>query len=370
MAVVAEHSTVDQREVGADREGGEPRPRGPTDREGEARQNVLLGGTMEETPSSQTISTNLQRIAKQVVDYPGMVFTTLAYLIDVELLREAYERTRKDASPGMDGVTAKEYAVNLEANLTDLYERLHSGRYFAPPVVRKFLDKEEGSKRPIGLPAFEDKIVQRAVAMLLGAIYEQDFYDFSHGFREGHSAHQALHELREQCMSKNINWIVDADVTATFDSLDWDLLMEVIKRRVNDGGILRLIGKWLNAGVLEDETLTYPEKGPPQGGVIKRETAGKRLRWAMKRVWQWCCRNRHEPLVEQYRTLGQKLRGHYQYYGIRGNYRKLEALYKKAEKAWRYWLSHWSTQGAIPWEKYKKLKGKFPLPRPSIVHNI
>jgi retron-type reverse transcriptase len=134
------------------------------------------------------------------------------------------------------------------------------------------LEKEDGGKRPIGLPTFEDKIVQRAVAMVMGAIYEQEFRDFSHGFREGHSAHQALHEIREQCMNKNINWIIDADVTAFFDSLDHELLKEVIEERVNDGGILRLIGKWLKAGVLEDGTLSYPERGTPQGGVITPPT--------------------------------------------------------------------------------------------------
>jgi RNA-directed DNA polymerase len=130
-----------------------------------------------------------------------MVFTTLAHLIDVDWLREAFPRTRKDAAPGIDGVTAALYAEHLEANLTDVHARLQRGRYTAPPVKRTWLDKADGSQRPIGMPAFEDKIVQRAVTMLLGAVYEEDFHDFSHGFREGHSPHQALQELREQCMN-------------------------------------------------------------------------------------------------------------------------------------------------------------------------
>jgi retron-type reverse transcriptase len=182
-----------------------------------------------------------------------MVFTTLAHLMDVDWLREAYRRTRKDAAPGIDGVTAAASAEHLEANLTDLYERLRSGRYTAPPVKRTWLDKEDGSQRPIGMPAFEDKIVQRAVTMLLGAVYEQDFHDFSHGFRQGHSPHQALQELREQCMELNIGWIVDADGSGFFDSLDHDLLREVIRKRVSDGGLLRLIGKWRHAGVRDGE---------------------------------------------------------------------------------------------------------------------
>ena len=167
---------------------------------------------MGDTLRSLTISTKLHQIAQQAKEYPEMVFTTLAHLIDVEFLEEAFTRTRKSAAPGIDGVTAAQYAVDLRANLTNLHERLISGSYIAPPVRRKWLDKEDGKKRPIGIPAFEDKVLQRAVVMLLGAIYEQDFCGFSHGFREGHSPHQALHEIREQCMNMNISWIVDADV--------------------------------------------------------------------------------------------------------------------------------------------------------------
>ncbi len=168
----------------------------------------------------------------------------------------------------MDKVTAQQYAENLDENLRDLHERLRDNRYVAPPVERVWIEKEDGKKRPIGKPCFEDKIVQRAVVMILEAIFEPDFYGFSHGFRRGHSQHQALHELRELCRELNITWIVDADVSGFFDNIDHGRLREFIKRRVNDGGILRLIGKWLHAGVLEAGELTYPDKGTPQGGVI------------------------------------------------------------------------------------------------------
>jgi RNA-directed DNA polymerase len=131
-----------------------------------------------------------------------------------------------------------------------------------------WIEKEDGKKRPIGEPCFEDKIVQRAVVMILEAIFEQDFHAFSHGFRKGHSPHQALHELREQWRTLHINWIVDADVSGFFDNLDWSHLREFIQQRVSDGGILRLIGKWLPAGVLEAGALMHPDKGTPQGGVI------------------------------------------------------------------------------------------------------
>ncbi len=236
---------------------------------------------MGDTSRLPTIETQLRQIAEQAVCYPKMTFTTLAHRMDVDFLREAYRRTRKDGAPGVDRVTAKEYAANLEGNLKDLHERLKSGRYVAPPVERTWLDKDDGGKRPIGKPTFEDKIVQRAVAMLLGAVVEQDFYDFSHGFREGHSPHQALKELREQCLKVNAHAIVDADVSGFFDTMDWRWIREFVQRRVNDGAILRLIGQWLHAGVLEGENLIYPETGSPQGGVISPMLANIYLHYVL-----------------------------------------------------------------------------------------
>ena len=141
----------------------------------------------------------LQRIAEQAKRYPAMVFNNVLHLIDREFLLEAYHQTQKSSAPGMDQVTAQQYAEHLDENLRDLHERLRDNRYVAPPVERVWIEKDDGKKRPIGKPCFEDKIVQRAVVMILEAIFEQDFHAFSHGFRKGHSPHQALHELREQC---------------------------------------------------------------------------------------------------------------------------------------------------------------------------
>jgi retron-type reverse transcriptase len=154
----------------------------------------------------------LQRIAEQARNYPGMVFDNLYHLIDVDFLKEAYRLTSKNSAPGVDKVTAEQYAEDLERNLLNLHERLRDNRYVAPPVERVWIDKEDGKKRPIGKPCYEDKIVQRAVVMILEAIFERDFYAFSHAFRKGHSQHQAVQELREQCRKLNIKWIVDADV--------------------------------------------------------------------------------------------------------------------------------------------------------------
>ncbi len=210
----------------------------------------------------------LQRIAEQAKRYPEMVFNNVFHLIDRDFLLEAYRLTRKHSAPGVDKVTAKQYAENLDDNLWDLHERLRDNRYIAPPVERVWIEKEDGKKRPIGTPCFEDKIVQRAVVMILEAIFEPDFHGCSHGCRRGHSQHQALHELRELCRELNITWRADADVSGFFDNIDPGRLREFLKRRVNDGGILRLIGTWLHAGVLEAGELTYPDKGTPQGGVI------------------------------------------------------------------------------------------------------
>jgi RNA-directed DNA polymerase len=217
---------------------------------------------------SPTVTPKLQRLAAQAARDPQRVFTTLAHLIDEDFLREAYRHTSKTSAAGIDGVTAKQYAEHLDENLHDLHERLRSGRYQAVPVERVWIEKDDGGQRPIGKPAFEDKIVQRAVVMLLEAIYEQDFHDCSYGFRPGRSPHDALHELRERCMQEGIGWIVDADVSGYFDSIDRTQLREVLRKRVNDGRIIRLIGKWLRAGVMEDGVLHYPESGVVQGGVI------------------------------------------------------------------------------------------------------
>ena len=223
---------------------------------------------MKDTQKSQLISTDLRQIAAQAKHQPAMIFTSLAHRMDSDFLTEAYHRVRKEGAAGLSGVTSKDYKRNLKNNLTDLHQRLENQTYVAPKIKRVWIDKDGGKKRPIGITEFEDKIVQKAVAMLLGAVYEQDFYDYSHGFREGHSAHQALHEIRSQCMGSNIKWLIDADISGFFDNIDRAKLIEIIKRRVNDGGLIRLIGKWLNAGVVDQENLSYSDKGTPQGGVI------------------------------------------------------------------------------------------------------
>ena len=223
---------------------------------------------MRDTQKSPIISTDLRQIAEQAKSDPAKVFIALAHRMDVDFLLEAYHRVRKDGAAGLSGVTAKDYAKHLTANLEELHQRLKSKAYVAPMIKRVWIDKDGGKKkRPIGLTEFEDKIVQKAVSMLLGAVYEQDFYDFSHGFRDGHSAHQALKAIRDECMKHGINWLIDADISGFFDNIDKARAKEIIKQRVNDGGLLRLIGKWLNAGVVEGEVISYSDKGTPQSSV-------------------------------------------------------------------------------------------------------
>jgi len=201
-----------------------------------------------------------------------MAFTSLAYLMDIDWLKEAYRRTRKDGAVGIDGVTAEEYKQDLEGNLQSLLDRAKSGTYKAPPVRRVHIPKGGSSTetRPLGIPTLEDKILQRAVVMLLEAIYEQDFLDCSYGFRPGRSAHDALDSFREQTMNcrPRGGWVLEVDIRKFFDNLDHQHLRQFLQLRVRDGVLLRLIDKWLKAGVMEDGYVSYPDSGTPQGGVV------------------------------------------------------------------------------------------------------
>jgi RNA-directed DNA polymerase len=224
---------------------------------------------MAETSGSITVSTKLERIAKLAREMPQTALTTLAHNIDIDWLHEAYRRTRKNGATGVDRQTAEEYAGNLEVNLRSLLERAQSGSYVAPPVRRIHIPKGDGSQtRPIGIPTFEDKVLQRAVAMVLEAIYEQSFLDCSYGFRPGRSAHQALRLVQSQTVKMAGRWVLEIDIRRFFDTLDHGQLRDIVRKRVRDGVLLRLISKWLNAGVMEDGAIVYPEAGTPQGGVI------------------------------------------------------------------------------------------------------
>ena len=394
---------------------------------------------------------------------------------------EAYRLTRKDGTAGIDGATAADYEVNLEANLLDLLERIKSGRYRAPPVRRVYIPKADGSQRPLGIPTFEDKVAQRAIVMVLEAVYEQDFLDGSYGFRPGRSAHQALRALRTGFMDRGLRWVLDVDIRKYFDSIPHSHLRQVLDQRVTDGVILRMIDKWLKAGVVEDGLLQYSTIGSPQGGVIspclsnvylhhvldewfegavrprmkgkcilvrfaddlvmafedfldaKRvlEVLGKRLTrfgltlhpektrfvdfrfkrpggthhpatagstfdflgfthvWGKSRtgknvvrqvtaksryaralaaVTDWCQHNRHRPVPLQHAHLSAMMRGHYAYYGISGNDRRLRWYAHQVVRIWKKWLSRRDRQGVFLWSRLNALLKRHPLPPARIVH--
>lgn len=216
-----------------------------------------------------TVSTKQQRIAQLAREDPGRALHSLSHHIDLDWLIEAHRRTRKDGATGIDGMTGAEYAVNLEANLRALLSRAKSGdNYKAPPVRRVNIPKGDGTFRPLGITTFEDKVLQRAVVMVLEPIYEQDFLDCSFGFRPRRSAHQALEMIRSKLMEMGGGWVLDVDIKQYFNSLDHAHLRNILAKRMQDGVITRLIGKWLKAGVWEKGAVTHPDVGSPQGGVI------------------------------------------------------------------------------------------------------
>jgi RNA-directed DNA polymerase len=242
---------------------------------------------MAETPSSAEVSTRLQQVAELARQAPEMALTTLAHHIDVWFLYEALLRTRADGAPGADGQTAAEYGQDLRGNLRSLLDRFKSGTYRAPNVRRVHIPKADGTKtRPIGIPTYEDKVLQRAVAMVLEAVYEQDFLECSYGFRPGRSAHQALEALWRGLMEMGGGVVIEVDIQSFFDSLDHRHLRAILDQRVCDGVLRRAIDKWLKAGVLEDGAVTYPESGTPQGGVVSPLLANIYLHEVLDRWFQ------------------------------------------------------------------------------------
>ena len=441
--------------------------------------DLLLGNT-EDALKSRNVCTKQQRIAELARLMADASFTSLAYYIDLDWLQEAYRRTRKDGAAGVDDVTAEEYEKDLENNLQSLLDRFKSGRYFAPPVKRAYIPKGDGKGgvRPIGIPALEDKVLQRAVVMVLTPLYEQDFLPCSFGFRPGRSVHQALEEMWRKIMAMGGCWVLEVDIKSYFDTVKREYLREFLRKRVRDGVILRTIGKWLRAGVMEDGAIHYPEEGTPQGGVIsplisniylhevldlwfeqevrprlygggelirfaddfvmlftqerdarrvqaalperfgkyglsiheektrlvdfrrpkekgsksatfdflgfthywgvsrkkncvvKRRTAKKKLKLAVRRVYQWCRKHRHDPLKGQWRSLCRKLQGYYGFYGITFNLRSLNRFYEQVKRSWRKWLNRRSRDKDMPWDRFNRLLDRYPLPRPRIVHKF
>lgn len=434
---------------------------------------------MTGTRSPETISTKQARIAQLAKIYRKEPLLTLAHHLDLEWMRRAFALTRRDGAAGLDGVTAETYEADLDANLVALLGRVKSGTYRAPPVRRVHIPKGDGSQtRPIGIPTFEDKVAQRAIVMLLEPIYEEEFCHFSYGFRPGRSAHQALDALMTGVRELGGGWVLDVDVSKFFDTLNHEQLRDLLRKRVGDGVVVRMVGKWLNAGVLEGGVVQRADRGTPQGGVISpllaniylhevldlwwirevlprlrgraflvryaddfvvvfedhddalrvqkvlpqrfarygltlhptktrlvpfrrnkegsdepppgsfdflgfthhwgrsrwgtpaimRKTASSRFSRSMKALNVWFRRVRHLPVGAQAATLAQKLRGHFGYYGIRGNSRGINRYAYAARVLWHKWLRRRSQRTSLTWQAFNRLLVKYPLPPARLRH--
>jgi group II intron reverse transcriptase/maturase len=212
--------------------------------------------------------TDIDRIAELAKEDPQRQFYSIAHLITVEKLYEAFRCLRKDASAGVDGVKYVEYETNAEENVRQLHRRLVEGKYQAQPLRRVYIPKENGQQRPISIPVLEDKIVQKAVVDLLNAIYEQDFLECSYGFRPERGQHQALDEVGRVICTRPTGWVLELDIRSYFDNIVRDTLIEMVEKRVSDGSVLRLIQKWIKVGVIDNGEMLVSETGTGQGQPI------------------------------------------------------------------------------------------------------
>src|SRR5215831_5250748 len=240
--------------------------------EGGERRAGAKGNTIQtdtrRTPSRASVSLGLARVRRAAKQNKEEWFTALLHYVGVDLLRQAYFWLRPEAAPGVDGVTWREYGQGLEEKLEDLHARVHRGAYRALPSRRRYIPKPDGRQRPLGIGTLEDKIVQRAVVEVLNAIYEEDFLGFSYGFRPGRSQHDALDALIVGLHRRKVNWILDADIRSFFTEVSQEWVVRFLEHRIGDKRIIRLVQKWLRAGVLEDGIVTVEEKGTGQGSVI------------------------------------------------------------------------------------------------------
>ena len=261
------------------------------------------GANTRRTQGRGSVNQGLDRVREAAQRDSKQRFTALLHHVyDVERLRAAYRALRKEAAAGVDEVTWKSYGEDLEGNLQELSDRLRRGAYRASPVRRAYITKASGGQRSLGVPTLEDKVVQRAVVDVMNAIYEQDFLGFSYGFRPGRSQHHALDALAVGLREKNVKWVLDADIRGFFDTLDHGWLMRFVEHRIGDQRIIRLLRKWLRAGVLEDGELVRSEVGTVQGGSISPLLANIYLHYVLD-LWVHQWRRRHargEVIIVRY----------------------------------------------------------------------
>jgi len=429
---------------------------------------------------TEDMSLKLLKVADRAKRDPQGRILSLARLIDVPALRRAFGRIRKGAAVGVDGVSKEQYGQSLEDNLQALHERLRTKRYRHQPIRRVYIPKDRG-KRPIGISTIEDKVVQTALREVLEVIYEPVFRDDSYGFRPGRGAHDALRALNRMLLKREANWVVEADISSYFDSLDRTKLKEMLRRRVADESFLRLVGKCPHVGVLDGYEYSEPEEGTVQGSTLSpllgnvylhhvldlwleqevrprlrgrmrliryaddfvigfereddarrvmavlskrferfgltlhpdktrlfrfahphdRKSSGKgpttfdllgftvhwrksrkgfwvlgmttrkaRQRRAARSIAEWCRCHRHLPVKAQHAMLRRKLVGHYNYFAVSGNYRRISALHDHVRRIWHKWLARRSQRTRMTWKRYAELLKVYPLPAPTVRVNL
>jgi len=264
------------------------------------KENIVESNTRP-TQSGERVSQGLQGVRERAGKNKQERFTALLHHVTPALLRESYYGLKRKAAPGVDGMTWKEYETGLEDRLEDLHGRVHRGAYRAMPSKRQWIPKDNGKQRPLGIAALEDKIVQQAVVTVLNVIYEEDFRGFSYGFRPGRGQHMALDALYVAIKRKRVNWILDLDLKSFFDNISHEKLVQLVEKRIADPRILRLIQKWLKAGVMEDGVWSETEAGTPQGAVISPLLSNVYLHYVLDQ-WtdQWRQAARGEITIVRY----------------------------------------------------------------------
>jgi RNA-directed DNA polymerase len=270
-AVVAVKPSNEAGRPAAEQSAADPTAAETVEPRAEAKENASQQSTYR-TQSRASVPQALERIRKVAKERKKEKFTALFHHLSVELLDEVFFELKEDAAPGVDGLTWEDYEADLERNIEDLHSRLHRGAYRARPSRRVYIPKPDGRQRPLAVAALEDKIVQRAVAVVLNAIYEEAFLGLSYGFRPGRGAHDALDALVVGIKRTKVNWILDADIRSFFDTVNQEWLIKFVEHRIGDPRIIRLIRKWLKAGVLEDGVVTVSDRGTGQGAVMAPRT--------------------------------------------------------------------------------------------------
>lgn len=267
-----------------------------------ANRNAMSPASPRTPSRDKRESRGLQGVREAARKNRSLRFTALLHHIDERLLFESFDNLKKSAATGIDGITWHQYEVNVETNIKDLHSRIHRGAYRAKPSRRVWIPKTDGRKRPLAVASLEDKLVQQAVLWVIQSIYEQDFLGFSYGFRPGRSQHRALDALCVALTDKKVNWVLDADLDSFFDSIDHLWLIKFLEHRIGDNRILRLIRKWLHAGVMEENVWTPGEVGSPQGSVISPILSNVFLHYALDLWIQWWRKQegRGETVVVRY----------------------------------------------------------------------